>query len=77
MNTSLDYNLKIEIILIFALTDLNNFIKYYSLQNIDYFEAKNNDSITLYSESNNLSLDSFLVTSIKTNRKKDTIINTI
>lgn len=44
MNTLLEYNLKILINLIFTLTSLNNFIKDYFFQNIDYFKVKNIES---------------------------------
>lgn len=49
--------------MIFALTSLHNFIKNHPLQDIDYFEVKNEDPIVQSGESDNLVLDNSLVTS--------------
>lgn len=73
MNTLPKYSLRTQINLIFALTSLHNFIKDHPLQDIDYFEVENNDSIIPSSGSDNLPLGSFLVTSTRMKKIRDTI----
>lgn len=77
MNIPLEYYLKIQIILIFTLTDLYNFIKYHLLQDIDYSQIENDNSIVLFDRSDNLLLGSFLVIFIQMNKKRDVITDFI
>lgn len=77
MNICFKYNLKIQINLIFALTSLYNFIKDYFPLNIYYFEAENDDSIILFSRSDNLPLSNFLVILPQINKKRNTIADAI
>ena len=70
MNILLEYNLKIQINLIFTLTNLYNFIKDHCLENTNYFETENDDTIIQSKGTDNLSLGNFLITSTQINNKK-------
>ena len=77
MNTLPEYSLKIQINLIFVLTDLYNFINDHPSENTDYFEAENEDAIIQSSGSDNLPLGNFLVTTTYINKKRDAIADTM
>ncbi len=77
MNTPPEYSIKTKINLIFALTSLHSFIKDHPSQDIDYFEAENEDSIVQSGRSDNLPLGNSLVTSTRMNRKRDDIADAI
>ncbi len=77
INTPPEYSLKTQINLIFALTGLHNFTKDHPSQDIDYFEAENEDSIVQSGRSDNLPLGNSFVTFTRMNKKRDAIAKAI
>ncbi len=77
MNIRLEYSLKTQINLIFALTSLHNFINNHPSKNTDYFEVENNDTIIQSGKFDNLPLDISLVTSTYINKKRDIIADVL
>lgn len=75
LNTPPEYDMATQVNLVLALTALHNFIKDHANQEIDYFEAEEDNSTSSVSVSDNLPLSASLATSTRMNRKRDAIAN--